>query len=90
MTPRPTDPPRTPPHTGGNVNNQDDLGATPLHLAVRANNPVEPDVVRVLLRGGAQPDIVDHNGQHALAHYPSPQVQVASLRIFGLRLFCAY
>lgn len=48
---------------GANANAQDQWGNTPLHNAV--NNKKNPEVVRALLTGGADPSIVNRKGQRA-------------------------
>ncbi len=48
-----------------NLNSQDDLGRTPLHLAYLTNRP---DVMNWLIAAGADPHIADSSGMSPLAY----------------------
>lgn len=49
-----------------NVNAQDDQGLTALHLAASGKHPISSEVVRALLSLGANPRVVDENGNTPL------------------------
>lgn len=47
--------------------------ATPLHLAVRPNNPIEMDLVMLIIRSGAKLDVEDAKGRRPIDSLPKPQ-----------------
>jgi ankyrin repeat protein len=57
-------------HTGVDINHVNDLGWTALLEAVILGDGGKDhqDIVRILLRAGADPDIADHDGMTALQH----------------------
>lgn len=67
-------------HQGAMVNAVDAEQQTPLHLAVRANCPVEPELVKTLIRHDANLDHADTRGQTPLHFLPSAQVGVGAGR----------
>mgnify|MGYP001807392820 CR=1 FL=1 len=60
------------------MNAVDGDGATPLHLAVRQGAPVEPELVKTLLRHAADLEARDKAGNTPLAHLPCAQVRVCA------------
>ena len=62
-------------HAGGDVNAVDNEQATPLHLAVRPNNPIEMDLVTLLIKAGANLDVQDSSGRRPIDALPQPQVR---------------
>ncbi|KAG2436634.1 hypothetical protein HYH02_011568, partial [Chlamydomonas schloesseri] len=60
-------------NAGADVNAADVDGATPLHLAVRQGAPVEPELVKTLLRHAADLEARDKAGNTPLAHLPCAQ-----------------
>jgi len=60
--------------SGGNVNAVDKEFATPLHLAVRPPNPIEMDLVTLLIKAGARSDAADGSGRRPIDCLPKPQV----------------
>ena len=58
------------------MNAVDNELATPLHLAVRPPNPIEMDLVTLLIRSGARLDAVDSFGRRPIDSLPDPQASL--------------
>ncbi|GIL75254.1 hypothetical protein Vretifemale_5031, partial [Volvox reticuliferus] len=61
-------------NAGADVNAEDGELQTPLHLAVRANCPVEPELVKTLIRHNANLERADVRGHTPLHFLPCAQV----------------
>ncbi|KAG2500637.1 hypothetical protein HYH03_001404 [Edaphochlamys debaryana] len=61
-------------NAGADVSARDADSATPLHLAVRQGTPVEPELVKTLIRHSADLEAADARGLAPLHHLPQAQM----------------